>query len=35
VEVQVTLDASRFRQAFHKNKHGQDYPPATLDDDRY
>jgi plastocyanin len=34
-EVQVTLDASRFRQALHKNKHGQDYPPATLDDDRY
>jgi plastocyanin len=34
-EINVTLDASRFRQAFHKNKHGQDYPPATLDDDRY
>jgi plastocyanin len=34
-EVQVTLDASRFRTALHKNKHGQDYPPATLDDDRY
>jgi plastocyanin len=34
-EVQVTLDASRFRPALHKNKHGQDYPPATLDDDRY
>jgi plastocyanin len=33
-EVQVTLDASRFRPALHKNKHGQDYPPATLDDDR-
>ncbi|HYL05807.1 MAG TPA: hypothetical protein VE075_07190 [Thermoanaerobaculia bacterium] len=34
-DVQVTLDASRFRTALHKNKHGQDYPPATLDDDRY
>jgi len=34
-DVQATLDASRFRQALHKNKHGQDYPPATLDDDRY
>ncbi len=34
-EIQVTLDASRFRPALHKNKHGQDYPPATLDDDRY
>jgi plastocyanin len=34
-EVQVTLDASRFRPALHKNKHGQEYPPATLDDDRY
>lgn len=34
-ELRVTLDASRFRPALHKNKHGQDYPPATLDDDRY
>ena len=34
-DVQVTLDASRFQPALHKNKHGQDYPPATLDDDRY
>jgi plastocyanin len=34
-DVHLTLDASRFRLVPHKNKHGQDYPPATLDDDRY
>ena len=33
--VQVVLDASRYRPQPHKNKHGQDYPPVTLDDDRY
>ena len=34
-DVHLTLDASRFRPLAHRNKHGQDYPPATLDDDRY
>jgi plastocyanin len=34
-DVRLTLDASRFRLLGHRNKHGQDYPPATLDDDRY
>jgi plastocyanin len=34
-EVRLLLDASRYRLQPHKNKHGQDYPPATLDDDRY
>jgi plastocyanin len=33
--VQVVLDASRYRPATHKNKHGNDYPPVSLDDDRY
>ena len=30
-----TLDATSYREAPHKNKHGEDYPPATRDDDRY
>ena len=34
-DVHLTLDASRFRPLGHRNKHGQEYPPATLDDDRY
>jgi len=34
-ELHLALDASSFRPVSHKNKHGQDYPPATLDDDRY
>ena len=33
--VQVVLDASRYRPQPHKNKHGRDYPPVALDDDRY
>ena len=33
--VQVVLDASRYRPVAHKNKHGRDYPPVALDDDRY
>ena len=31
----VELDATRFRQAPHKNKHGKDYPPLRKDADRY
>ena len=34
-DVRFLLDASRYRVQPHKNKLGQDYPPATLDDDRY
>ena len=34
-DIRVVLDASEFKPASHKNKHGQEYPPATLDDDRY
>jgi plastocyanin len=33
--VQVVLDASRYKPVAHKNKHGRDYPPVALDDDRY
>ena len=33
--VQVVLDASRYKPTAHKNKHGHDYPPVALDDDRY
>ncbi|HEV8241352.1 MAG TPA: carboxypeptidase regulatory-like domain-containing protein [Thermoanaerobaculia bacterium] len=33
--VQVVLDASRYKPVAHKNKHGNDYPPVALDDDRY
>ena len=33
--VQVVLDASKYRPQPHKNKHGRDYPPVALDDDRY
>jgi plastocyanin len=31
----VELDATRFRRAPHKNKHGKDYPPMRKDADRY
>jgi plastocyanin len=31
----VELDATRFRRAPHKNKHGKDYPPVRKDADRY
>jgi plastocyanin len=31
----VELDATRFRRAPHKNKHGKDYPPLRKDADRY
>jgi plastocyanin len=34
-EIRLVLDASRYQSAAHKNKHGEDYPPAALDDDRY
>ena len=34
-DVRLVLDASRYQPAAHKNKHGDDYPPAVLDDDRY
>jgi plastocyanin len=33
--IEIRLDASRWRPVGHKNKHGEDYPPASLDDDRY
>jgi plastocyanin len=31
----VELDATRFRNTPHKNKHGKDYPPVRKDADRY
>jgi plastocyanin len=31
----LSLDGSQYRVLPHKNKHGQDYPPATQDVDRY
>jgi plastocyanin len=31
----VVLDASAHREQPHKNKYGEDYPPATQDADRY
>jgi plastocyanin len=31
----VELDATRFRNAPHKNKYGKDYPPLRKDADRY
>jgi hypothetical protein len=34
-EFSLTLDASNYRQLPHKNKHGDNYPPVTRDDDRY
>lgn len=34
-DLTVVLDASRYRASGHLNKHGQNYPPAALDDDRY
>jgi hypothetical protein len=33
--IEVRLDATRWRPTGHKNKHGDDYPSASLDDDRY
>lgn len=33
--IEIRLDASRWRPVGHKNKHGEDYAPASLDDDRY
>ena len=33
--LSLVLDASRFVATVHKNKRGQDYPPPSLDDDRY
>jgi plastocyanin len=31
----IVVDASAYREQPHKNKYGEDYPPATLDADRY
>lgn len=33
--LNLALDTSSFRELAHKNKHGEDYPPATNDVDRY
>jgi plastocyanin len=33
--LDLVLDASAYRDAPHKNKYGEDYPPATPDADRY
>lgn len=33
--LDVVLDASGYREQPHKNKYGEDYPPATHDADRY
>jgi hypothetical protein len=33
--LDLSLDASAFREDAHKNKHGQDYPPVDQDADRY
>ena len=33
--LDLTLDGSNIKEAPHKNKYGQDYPPIALDDDRY
>lgn len=33
--LDLVLDASGFREQPHKNKYGEDYPPATHDADRY
>ena len=33
--LDLVLDASTYREEPHKNKYGEDYPPATHDADRY
>jgi plastocyanin len=33
--LNMTLDASNYKESAHKNKYGEDYPPVALDDDRY
>jgi plastocyanin len=33
--LDLVLDASGYREQPHKNKYGEDYPPATHDADRY
>jgi hypothetical protein len=33
--LDLLLDASAYRDQPHKNKYGEDYPPATSDADRY
>lgn len=33
--LDLVLDASAYREQPHKNKYGEDYPPATHDADRY
>jgi plastocyanin len=33
--LDLVLDASAYRDEPHKNKYGEDYPPATHDADRY
>jgi plastocyanin len=33
--LDLVLDASTYRDQPHKNKYGEDYPPATHDADRY
>lgn len=35
VALDLVLDASGYREQPHKNKYGEDYPPATHDADRY
>jgi hypothetical protein len=33
--LDLVLDAAGYREQPHKNKYGEDYPPATHDADRY
>jgi len=33
--LDLVLDAAGYREEAHKNKYGEDYPPATHDADRY
>ena len=35
VEVTVSLDATKWKEQPHKNKHGKNYPPADDDENRY
>ena len=34
-DVSVTLDATKWKETPHKNKHGKDYPPPDDDENRY
>ncbi|HXB56018.1 MAG TPA: hypothetical protein VN461_14635 [Vicinamibacteria bacterium] len=33
--MNLTLDASSYKEVPHKNKYGEEYPPVRRDDDRY